>query len=165
MSFFGLKIGGNKEDAPVIEEKPKHQVTINTVEEAANYLKKIKDDADHNRIDREMFPMGEAEEGITTCTDQERREYLNYAINLMPDSLIKYKIILFLRCNPYWEDGQGNQKFLSKKGIANMLTKECGFKILDVQVDAEEKQAIVLCMENLKKMRLEDVPLVGINRF
>lgn len=142
-----------KQDEP--EKKDETNFTkIKSMEEAANYLQAVKDSAARGESKIEVE--------ITTATSPERRAYLNYAVSLLPKSLIKYKLLLFLRVNPISEDAEtGRETYLSKREIANMLSQRIGRRILESDIDHEEQLAIRYCMDAVASCKLKNIPLVG----
>jgi hypothetical protein len=146
------------------EEKKPKQVTINNLREAETYLKKISADADRGIIDRELFPQGKMEEGVTSATEPQRLEYLNYCISLVPDKYMKHKILLFLRVNPFRYVGDRGQ-YLSVAEIARCLRVRCGIHIQEHDVRKVEAEAIRIVQDTLAKTKANAVALVGSNRF
>lgn len=144
------------------DKKPK-QVVVTSIEQAQSYLKKISDDADKGIIDRELFPQGKMDEGVTTATEPERLAFLNHAISFMPDKYIKHKMLLFLRVNPFRYIG-GRGQYLSKAEIVRYLNKQCGIRIEEKDVDKVEKEAMRICQDALASDRKHSSPLVGANK-
>lgn len=146
-----------KKDAPKGEDKTPY-TKIDSIEQAANYLAAIKDKQEAGDYEIDVR--------INTATEMERREYLNYCINLIPDKYIKHKILLFLRCNPFHENAQtGRGLYLSTKEIARVLTKKCGFKVFECEVEAIEREGLEICKQTLRSSREEGIPLVGTHKF
>ena len=140
------------------EQKPSDDGTkftkIENLEQAANYLQAVKDQADRGDSKIDVT--------ITTATSPERRMFLNYAIKQMSDKLKKYKILLFLRVNPIHIDAAtGRETYLSKLAIANALSKLIGRRILEDEIDAEENKAVQYCFQAIASCRQNKIPLVG----
>ena len=134
--------------------KPTGFSKITTVEQAGRYIDELKEKMHDGTIKPEME--------ITTATSPERREFLNYAISLVPDKYMKHKILLFLRVNPYWEDAStGREAYLSKREIARCLSDRVGFKVLELEVEGIERDAIKIVKEVLEKKQISAIPLVG----
>jgi hypothetical protein len=143
-------------------EGEKVETDIRSVEDAANYLRAVKDAAD--RMERGECEAPDVE--VTTATSIERREFLNYCINLMDDKYIKHKILLFLRVNPFKENpATGEETYLSKKEIARVLTERVGRKVFETEVDAIEGEALKIAKDSLASCKQKNIPLVGKNSF
>jgi hypothetical protein len=135
------------------------QADIRTIGDAERYLRAVRDTAE--KMENGEFK-GASDVEINTATSPERREFLNYAINHMPDKFIKHKILLFLRVNPYWEDAAtGREAYLSKKEIARALTQRVGRTVYEHEVDRIEKEAIDIAKDAIVSSRKNYVPLVG----
>lgn len=150
----------------------KVETEIRSLNDAANYLAAVKDQAD--RMERgEVKGDMDAEVKISTATEMERREYLNYCLTLVPDKYIKHKILLFLRINPYSEkmftdrNGRVEHKgvYLSKKEIARAITARTTAKVTEQEVDKIEKEAVEIVCQSIRSSRANDVPLIGANQF
>lgn len=134
--------------------KPTGFSKITSLEQAANYIADLKQKMHDGTIKPEMQ--------VTTATSMERREFLNYAISLVPDKYMKHKILLFLRVNPYWEDpATGREAYLSKREIARCLSDRVGYRVLEVEVEGIERDAINIIKETLEKKKVSAIPLVG----
>lgn len=134
--------------------KPTGFVKIKTLEQAANYIDELKGKVESGEIKPDFQ--------VTTATSPERREFLNYAISLVPDKYIKHKILLFLRVNPYWEDPHtGREAYLSTREIARCLSDRVGFKIYDFEVTAIERDALEIVKDTLASKERSSIPLVA----
>ena len=131
---------------------------IESIEQAANYLKAISEKAENGQFEIDVK--------INTATEVERREFLNYCINLMPDKYIKHKILLFLMVNPFKENHDtGRGMYLSRKEIARVLTRKCGFKVLELEVIAIEQEGLEMCKNAIADSKQSGIPLVGTHEF
>lgn len=144
-------------EAPKGEDKTQY-TKIDSIEQAANYLAAIKDKQEAGDY--------EVDVKINTATEIERREYLNYCINLIPDKYIKHKILLFLRVNPFQENAEtGKGLYLSTKEIARVLTEKCGHKVFEIEVQSIEKEGVDMAMQAIRSSRHDGIPLVGTHEF
>lgn len=138
---------------------------IRSVNDVVRYLAAVREQADRMEAG-EIKGDIEADVKVTTATEIERREYLNYCLNLVSDKYIKHKILLFLRVNPFKENPTtGRGLYLSKKEIARALTDRCGFKVLENDVTTIEREAVQMVTEAIASSKQSGVPLVGTNEF
>lgn len=132
----------------------KKEFKADSIEEAANYLAEQK--AKYERGELTII-----DPAITTATSPERREFLNYCISLMEDRLMKYKILLFLRVNPYHEDCQGNEWYLSKAQIARYLTERLDRRVLETEVDGIERDAMKYAKDAITQTKANKIPILA----
>lgn len=142
------------------EEKLIRYSKIESLDDARKYLNCLED------MEKKGELKGLVEPTITTATSIERREFLNYAINHMPEKYIQHKILLFMRVNPYFENPEtGEERYLSKKEIARCLSERLPRRIFEFEIDRLEKEAVQIAMEAIETSRKNYVPIVGNNRF
>lgn len=151
MSFLGIK---NPFEPEIKNGEKTGFSKIKSLDEAAGYIKHLKAKVEDGTIKPEM--------NVTTATSPERRAYLNYCISLVKDKYIKHKILLFLRVNPYWEDPTtGREAYLSKRELARCLSDRVGFRVLELEIDAIERDAMQIIKDTISRLPANSVPLVG----
>ena len=132
----------------------KKEFKADSIEQAANYLAEQKAKYERGEVTI-IKPV------VTTATSQERRQFLNYCISLMDDRLMQYKILLFLIVNPYHEDCQGNERYLSKRQIAQYLTDRLGRRVLETEIDGIERDAMKYAKDAITRTKVDKIPILA----
>ena len=99
---------------------------------------------------------------ISTAVESDLVKYLNYAISLVDEKYALHKMLLILRVNPIkMNDTTGCGVYLSKKYIAQELTKNLKKVIKEGEVDRLEKEAIKICQEAIRRTKETALPILS----
>ena len=139
---------------PKDEENGKTFVRINSVEQGRNILKAAEDAHNSGKF--------KADVEISTALESDLIKFLNYAVTLIPEKYALHKMLLVLRVNPISENPKtGCGVYLSKKYIAQSLTKYLKRVIREEEIDRIEKESIRICQEAIRKTRDTAIPILN----
>ena len=134
------------------KDRKKLYTRIDSVEQGHNILKAAEEEHESGRH--------KADVEINTAIESDLIKFLNYAIHLIDEKYALHKMLLILRVNPIKLDPvTGNGVYLSKKYIANSLTKNMKSLVMESEIDKLEKEAIKICQESIIKTRDEGIPI------
>jgi hypothetical protein len=136
------------------EASGKTYVRLDSVEQGHNILKAA--EAEHASGKHQADVM------INTATEHDLLEYLNYAVTLIPEKYALYKMLLVLRINPIRvNQATGRGVYLSKKFVADQLTRNLKKIVIEDEIDKLEKKAIQICQEFITKTRDTAIPILN----
>lgn len=139
---------------PKDQEKGKLFTRIDSAEQGHNILAAV--EAEHKSGKHK------ADVEINTAIEGDLVKFLNYAISLVDEKYALHKMLLVLRVNPISENPTtGCGVYLSKKYIAQSLTKELKRFIREIDIDRLEKEAIRICQEAIRKTRDNNIPILS----
>jgi len=98
---------------------------------------------------------------ISTAVESDLIKYLNYNVSLMDEKYALHKMLLILRINPIKTNPKtGDGVYLSKKYIAQELSKYCKKNIKEDRIEALEKEAIKICQDSIASTKDTKIPIL-----
>ena len=99
---------------------------------------------------------------ISTCVEKDLVKFLNYAVTLIHNKYALHKMLLVLRVNPiHINEATGKGTYLSKKYIAQELTKHTKRLVMESEIEKLEKEAIRICQDAIRKTRDTALPILN----
>ena len=138
---------------PKDQEGKKLYTRIDSVEQGHNILKAVQDEHASGKH--------KADVEISTAIESDLVKFLNYAVSLIDEKYALHKMLLVLRINPIAiNETTGSGIYLSKKYIAQSLTKNLKRVIRDEEIDKFEKEAIRICQEAIRRTKETALPIL-----
>lgn len=152
--IFEKVTGGLAKDVEKNKDGQKLYTRMDSVEEGYNILAAVEKE--------QASGLHKADVVINTMIEADLVEYLNYAVKLIPEKYTLNKMLLTLRINPVKMNPiTGDGVYLSKKYIAQSLTKHLKKVIKEEDIDKLEKQSINICQQFIRKTKETALPILS----
>lgn len=139
---------------PKDESKGKLYTRLDSVEQGHNILKAVEEEQKTGKHTADVE--------INTAVEEDLVKFLNYAVSLIPEKYAVHKMLLILRINPIsFNQVTGKGTYLSKKFIAESLTKNTKKLVMESEIDKLEKEAIRITQDFIRKTREEKIPILN----